>query len=200
MGKIGKRNTRLVAVEVASKEAMIGVVAEIVRLRLRMAEVTAQMEQDVAEVQARYAPEIEELGRAVAANEVGVHAWALRNPKEFQVRRSIDLPSAEVGFRTSPPKVEKIRSKQTWEQIALVMTEYEYEADEAPERFSGADYIRQPAPEIDKEKLIADRAKIPPQALEQIGVRIVQEDVFSIRPKSDLIGAGPSVAAGREAA
>lgn len=198
---MAKRNQKLVAVEVCSKEAMVGVVADVVSAKLRLAELKAQMEQDVVEIQRRYAPEMEELGRAVAAGEAGVYAWALRNPAEFEARRSIELPSAEVGFRTSPPKVEKIRGKQTWEQIALLMTGFEYESDEAPERFNGADYIRQPAPEVDKEKLIADRHAIPPQALEQIGIRIVQEDVFSIRPKSEILEAGPAIAAEkREAA
>lgn len=196
---MARKNQKLVAVEVVSKEAMIGIVADIVRNKLRVAELDAQMQQDVVSIQERYAPEMEELGRSIAAAEAGVHAWALRHPEEFEARRSIDLPSAEVGFRVSPPAVEKIRSKDTWEKIAVLLTGYEYEVPESGEQFRGVDYVRQPAPQVDKEKLIADRNRIPLHALEQIGIRIVQDDVFSIRPKSDIIDAGPAVATRREA-
>ncbi len=178
-----------------SREAMMAAVADVVGAKLRAAELRAQMEQEVNDLHRRYQEDIEALGREIAAKEQGVYVWAQRNPGEFPPeRRTIDLPTATVGWRLSPHAVDKLKPKDKWADIAYRLAEI------AEEGFGGENYIRYAEPSVDKEALIADRETIPAGALRLAGIAITQEDVFSIRPKSDIAEAGPAVAAKREAA
>jgi hypothetical protein len=46
----------------------------------------------------------------------------------------------------------------------------------------GRRYLRQPALEVNKEALLADRAELSPAELRQAGLKIVQEERFFIAP------------------
>jgi phage host-nuclease inhibitor protein Gam len=183
------KKTKIEAANIHSREGMMSAVADVVGAKLRVAELTAQMEQEVNDVQRRYQEGIEALGREIAAKEQGVYVWAQRNPGEFPPeRRTIDLPTATVGWRLSPPSVEKVRAKDKWEDIAYRLVEV------VEDGFIGENYVRYAEPSVDKKQILADANIIPTAALKLAGLAIEQEDVFSIRPKSELAEAGPAEA------
>lgn len=168
---------------IVSREGVQAAVSDIVRAKLRAAELTVQMEKEVAEIQKRYLARLDEINREIATKEAGVFVWAERNRSEFGNRKSIDLTMAIIGYRTSPPAVEQIRSKEKVGDIAARLPSV---IDEES-GFIGENYVRYASPTIDKEKLLADREKIPASVLALAGLRIVQYEQFYITPKSEVI-------------
>ena len=59
-------------VVIASREGMAAAVNEIVSTRLRHAELSAQMEQEIAGVQKRYLERLAEMERTIESKEAGV--------------------------------------------------------------------------------------------------------------------------------
>lgn len=176
------KKTKIKPVLIHSREGFQGVVSEIVAAKLSAAALQVEMEQEIAQIQKRYQGDMDEISREIQAKEAGVHVWAVQNPKEFGERRSIELTQAIVGFRTCPPAVEKIRSRDTWGDIAQRL------ASVNDGEFIGENYLRYKDPEVDKTSLIADRESIPERALKTIGIRIEQDEVFFIEPKSEVAG------------
>ena len=77
----------------------------------------------------------------------------------------------------TPPRVEKISGKDTFGKIGLRLESLEW----------GAAYVRYPDPEVNKEKLLADRARLNAEQLQEAGLKIEQDENFFIRPKSDVV-------------
>ncbi len=82
---------------------------------------------------------------------------------------------ATVGFRTEPPSVEK-KGKDTWGAIAKRLAALDW----------GQPYVNDPAPEVDKKALLADRAKLTEEQLDQAGIRFEADEIFYISPKSEV--------------
>lgn len=168
---------------ILSREGLQAVTSELVKAKLRAAEIKVEMEKKIADIQSGYQAQLDEVNREIATKEAGIYVWAQKNRPEFGNRKSIDLAMAIIGYRTSPPSVEQIRSKEKVGDIAARLPSV---VDQAS-GFDGAKYVRDGAPTIDKEKLLSDREKIPAEVLALAGLRIVQEEQFYITPKSEVI-------------
>jgi len=160
---------------------MQAVVSEIVRTRLELAATLVTIEEGKAAVEAGFAAEVDELQRAIAQLEGGLQVWAAGHPEEFGDKKSIDLPSATFGFRQGPPKVEKVRAKETWDDIVARMVSI------VTPDFIGEDYVRYGAPSLDKDQLLKDRDTIAPEVLKAAGIRFDQDEFFYFTPKSEVL-------------
>jgi phage host-nuclease inhibitor protein Gam len=183
------KKTKIPSIVIASREAMAATVNDIVTARLRHAELTAQMEQEIAAVQKRYQDRLADLGREIQSKEAGVQLYCEQHRAiEFTEKKSIDLTLATVGFRETPYRVEKIRSKDTWEEIAVRMASISTtDAGGAPV-FSGENYVTYPEPTLAKALLLQDRPQIPEDILKAAGIRFAYDELFYIAPKSQLAG------------
>lgn len=171
------KKPKIIPTIVTSREAMEAIVADIVALKLDYVQRTALMEKEIAEVQKRHQEGILSVAQQLQIKEAGVYTYCQEHRKElFPEKKSIDLLLATIGFRTNPPSVEKITRKDTWEDIARRLETTSW----------GKDYVTEPAPEISKVKLIADRDKLNAEKLRVIGVRIDQDEEFFIKPKSEV--------------
>jgi phage host-nuclease inhibitor protein Gam len=181
---------------ITSREAMQSVVADLVSAKLQHAAVTVEMEKEVAAVQARYAFKLDELGRTIQTQEAGLAVWAEKNRAEFFTeRKSLELPQATLGFRTSPPSVQKI-GKATWADVAqklAAVVVHEPGVEEAV--FVGENYVRYADPAVDKDGILRDRSVIPAEALKQAGIVIEQDETFYITPKSEVLEPSSQAAA-----
>lgn len=168
---------------IQSREAMTAVVNAYAADKRAHAAETLAMEEEIAKVQARYQKRLDELGRAMQTAEAGLQVWAAQNRHTaFPVDvKSIDLQSATIGFRQTPHRVEKIRSKDTWPMIALRMAAYRESG------FDGSDFVVYPDPELSKKKLLAERKEIPESALKAVQIRFEQDELFFIDVKSDVV-------------
>lgn len=190
-------------VHITSKEAMFGAVNDVVRAKLDHAALTVEMEQQIAGIQERFQKRLEPLQREIATKEAGIHVFATQQretlfPKGF---KSIDLQLAVIGFRETPYRVDKVRSKDTWDEIALRMAGYqetaatEEDGVDAVVTFKGEDFVRYGEPELDKKGLLTHRAEIPASALKAVGIRFDYDELFYIEPKSEVVDGSKEVAA-----
>lgn len=171
---------------------MLAIVSELVSHKLAFAQIQLQIEQEKAQIEARHQPRLDELSRIIQMQEGGLQVWAERNPQEFDGKKSIDLPQAHFGFRTTPHRVEKAKGVRTWDDVVARLISTLITEDDTPDSpfiFEGENYVRYPAPAVDKQKLLADRENIPPAALKAAGIRFEQDELFYFEPKSEVIEA-----------
>jgi phage host-nuclease inhibitor protein Gam len=160
---------------ITSRAALDAVVADVVKLKLEYTEATACMEQEIAEVQKRHQDRLLNLGRQLESREAGVFVYCQRNRAAlFLEKKSLDLLLATVGFELTPPRVEKVSGKDTFSKAAARLEGLDW----------GLTYVRYPDPEVNKDAILADRAKLKPEQLREAGLRIEQDEIFFIRPKS----------------
>ena len=163
---------------ISSRAALETVVADVVKLKMEHSQATAAMEQEIAEVQKRHQENLLGIGRQIEAREAGVFVYCRKNRFVlFPEKKSLDLLFATIGFELTPPRVDKISGRDTFGKIGLRLEDLDW----------GAAYVRYPDPEVNKEKILADRAKLKPEQLEKAGLMIEQDENFFIRPKSDAL-------------
>ena len=194
-----KKKQKLEPVIIVSREGMQAVVTDLVANKLRFAKLKIKMETEKASVEKEYQTEFDELARLIQAAEGGLHVWSIKHKEdEFGKKKSIDLPSATFGFRTSPPKVEK--TSGTWEEIvarlaAVVVTGIDPTTGAEIVVFRGEDYIRYGVASVDKDSILRDREIIPAEALQAAGIVIAQDELFYFDPKSEVLEASTQEAA-----
>ncbi len=162
---------------VASRESLEATVADIVRLKLEHARRQAAMEHEIASIQKKHQEGLLALDHELQAKEAGVYVFCQANRRSlFPDKKSMDLLMATVGYELNPPSVEKLSKRDTWSEIATRLAALEW----------GQPYIIEPAPEISKARLLADRDKLAAHQLHQVGLAFHQEEQFFIRPKSEV--------------
>lgn len=162
---------------ITSREGLQAVVADVVALKLAHTQATAAMEAEIAEVQKFHQEHLLSLSRRLESKEAGVFVYCQKQRAElFPDKKSLDLLLATVGFELTPPRVEKCSGKDTYGKIGLRLEGLDW----------GEAYVRYPEPEVNKELILADRAKLTPKQLQEAGLKIEQDENFFIRPKSDV--------------
>jgi phage host-nuclease inhibitor protein Gam len=171
---------------ISSRAALETVVADVVKLKIEHTQATAAMEQEIADVQKRHQENLLGISRQIEAREAGVFVYCQKNRAAlFPQKKSVDLLLATVGFELTPPRVEKLSGKDTFGKIGLRLENLDW----------GAAYVRYPDPEVNKEKILADRAQLKPGQLKEAGLKIEQDENFFIRPRSEAIEQSVKVAA-----
>jgi len=127
-------------------------------------------ERDAADI-ARYQAEME-------AEADALRAWALANPDEFARRKSLDLTSAVIGFRTDPPKVSLLSRAWTWEKVTALL------AAQAPE------FVRTKQ-EVNKEAIL-DAYASNHTDLSAYGIKVTQSEQFFVEAKLSDAPAEPN--------
>lgn len=105
---------------------------------------------------------------------------------EFVEKKSMDLTLATVGFRETPYRVEKTRSKDTWEEIAVRMAAISKTDAKGVTVFAGENYVTYSEPSLAKAVLLQDRTRIPEDVLKAAGIRFAYDEIFYITPKSEV--------------
>lgn len=100
-----------------------------------------------------------------------LEAFGLHNRDElFSHKRSLELNHGVIGFRTGTPKVSKPRSI-TWGKVIEILHK------------SNSAFLRTKH-EVDKDKILANRNDEQlMQELEDLGIKVVQEETFFITLK-----------------
>jgi phage host-nuclease inhibitor protein Gam len=157
---------------ITSRHELDAVVENIVQLQLNRSEVEREQEQEIALIRQKFRAPLAEIERYLTLETAWVETWARQHPDTFRERQSLALTHAVIGFRVSPHRVDRASRKWTWGAISAKLGELAW----------GRRYLRQPALEVNKEALLADRADLSPAELRQAGLKIVQEERFFIAP------------------
>lgn len=160
------------ATSIQTRQQLDVVVENIVQLQLDRAELERALEREIAAIRQKFRPPLAELERYLSVETSWAENWARENPGVFDEGRSLSCTHATIGFRVTPPRIEKASRKWTWSAIALKLADLGW----------GKRYLLVPAPEVNKEALLADRVDLSPAELRQAGLRIAQEERFFIAP------------------
>jgi phage host-nuclease inhibitor protein Gam len=174
-----------------TRQELDAVVENIVQLQLDRSELEREQEQEIAAIRQKFRPPLAELDRYLLTETTWVEAWARAHEEAFAgEKRSLACTHATIGFRVSPPRVDRASRKWTWSEISAKLAEFAW----------GRRYLRQPAPEVNKEALLADRAELLPAELKKAGLKIVQEERFFITPHGPAGGVNAEEPEWKEAA
>jgi phage host-nuclease inhibitor protein Gam len=160
------------APRIQNREELDAVVENIVQLQLERDELEIAREQEITAIRRKYGAPLAELERYLRLEMSWVTIWATEHPGEFSDRRTLECAHATIGFCATPPRVARASRKWTWSGIAARLGETTW----------GRHYLRQTAPEVDKEALLADRLELDADELRQAGLKIVQDERFYITP------------------
>jgi phage host-nuclease inhibitor protein Gam len=171
------------APSIQNRQELDAVVENIVQLQLARAGLERDQEQEIAAIRQKFRAPLAELDRYLLLENTWAENWARAHGDAFTGdKRSLACTHATIGFRVSPPRVDRASRKWTWTEVATKLADLAW----------GRRYLRQPAPEVNKEALLADRAELDAAELRKVGVKIVQEERFFIAPH------GPSSLASAE--
>lgn len=157
---------------IQSRQELEAVVENITQLQLEREELERRQELEIIAIRQKYRVPLAEVERYLLLETSWAETWAGNNPHFFSENRTLACTHAQVGFRTGPPRVDRLSRKWTWSEIADKLAGIAW----------GRAYLRQPAPEVNKEAVLAAREKLTAEELRQVGLKIIQNKRFYITP------------------
>jgi phage host-nuclease inhibitor protein Gam len=160
------------APSIRTRPQLDAVLENIVQLQRERDDLYRAQENEIAAVRQRYRAPLAEIEHYLDLETTWAEAWARENPGALSGDRSLACAHATIGFRAEPPRIERASRRWTWSRIALTLGQLAW----------GSRYLRVPAPEVDKEALLADLATLSPTDLREAGLKITQGETFFITP------------------
>ena len=157
---------------IQTRQHLDAVLENIAHLQRERDELYLAQEKEIAAVRQKYRAPLAEMENYLDLETSWAESWAHAHPGAFAADRSLACAHATIGFRTTPPQIERASRRWTWSRIALTLAGLAW----------GKRYLRIPAPEVDKEALLADLADLSPVELRNAGLKIVQGERFFITP------------------
>lgn len=163
---------------ISTRTELENLIGDVVCLSLRLDARRSEMEREITEIRNRHTADIDTIERELIHKRAAIHLWAEDNRTIFRGKKSLDCHHGTIGFRSGPPKLEKIKPTTTWDDIAQKLRTLHW----------GSDYLRtpNPQPEVNKEAILADRHKLDRTKLHKAGLRIVQDERFYIAPRTRI--------------
>jgi phage host-nuclease inhibitor protein Gam len=155
-----------------TREDLERCLGEYSRLTIERDALAAEMDERIRQVRASYEERLSDLVADTETEFEMAADWAARNPEAFGARKSLDLTHGTLGYRTGMPQL-KTRKGVTWSSVLMLLT-----------TLRRTDWIRTKC-EPDREKLLADRERLGPEWLAEIGVEVRQDETFFVEPKRD---------------
>jgi phage host-nuclease inhibitor protein Gam len=131
---------------------------------------------EVLEVNRRHEGNLSAYATAKQAKTEVLRAWLETHPEELpKGRKSLDMVSGVIGFRTGTPKLSLVSRAFTWEKVLGLVRRF---------GILGPTWIRTKE-EVNKEVLLGDYANrsVNDAELKGLGLKVVQEESFFIEPK-----------------
>ena len=159
---------------IENHQQLDAVVENIVQLQLNRAEIESEQEREILATRQKFRGPLAEVDRYLLLETSWVQTWAEAHPEAFEEKRTLACTHAVLGYRTGPPRVDRLSRKWSWSDIASKLGEMAW----------GRRYLRHPAPEVNKAALLSDRHDLSVAELKKVGLKIVQTDRFYIQPLS----------------
>jgi len=175
---------------IQTRQHLDAVLENIAHLQRERDELYLAREKEIAAVRQRYRAPLAETENYLVVETSWAESWALAHPDALGADRSLACTHATIGFRATPPRIERASRRWTWTRIALTLAGLAW----------GGRYLRVPAPEVDKEAILADLADLSPIELRNAGIKVVQGERFFIAPHQQAEITSASEPAWQEAA
>ena len=175
--KSTRTKTKAPALVITTRAELESAVGQLAHSTTEKQRLTAEMEQEITMVRARYETLLGTLTADLEAITEAAAEWAARNPDEFGKRKSLGLTHGTIGWRIGQPTL-KTQPGWTWDRVL--------------EKLTGAEewmrFIRIKS-EVAKDLLLGERETLGPDTLKTLGVRVEQAEPFFIEPKFGTVAA-----------
>lgn len=115
--------------KITSPESLDATVANVVRLKINLTELTAAQDAETAAVVKRHQPGITRLNEQIAEVEGAVHEYcAAHRAVLFDAKKSRDTTLAVFGFEITPPRVETANKKIKWKDVVARLSRLVWES------------------------------------------------------------------------
>jgi phage host-nuclease inhibitor protein Gam len=166
---MSKSRTKITATPIKTREEMERLVGEITELQVRRQKYTAEMNGRITQIRAEYEAANATIDQELEARLALARDWAEVNIADFGKAKSLVLTHGVVGWRTGQPTLKTLKGF-TWDKVL--------ERLRTIVNFSAV-YVRRKE-EVNRAKLIEDREILGAEALQMIGVQVVQEETFFV--------------------
>jgi phage host-nuclease inhibitor protein Gam len=157
---------------IQTRPQLEALVENIVELKAQRSELLDAQDAELAGIREKYRLPLAEIERYLTLEMAWAEAWARNHPAALGTTREIECAKATIGFRLTPPRVERASRKWTWHAIALKLAEVGW----------GQRYLRVPAAEVNKEAILAERGAVSPEELRLAGLKIIEGERFFVAP------------------
>jgi phage host-nuclease inhibitor protein Gam len=154
---------------IQTRQQLETVLENIAALRREHTDLQLAQENELAAVRHKYRSQLAELETFLDLETSWVETWAHAHPEAFATAgRAIVSEHATIGFRAAPPRLERASRRWNWSRIAHTLAAVPW----------GRRYLRLPAPEVDRDLLLADLPRLSLADLRATGIRVQQGDQF----------------------
>lgn len=162
--------------KITSAESLDAAVARVVSLKNQYTAARAAADAEVIAIEKRHQLTLTTLADKISDAEADAREYCDANrPELFDEKKSRETALAVFGFELTPHRVETSSRKITAKDVITRLLRLAW----------GKAYVRQPAPALDKNALLADREKLTPEQCTAAGIQFVQDEQFFIRPKPE---------------
>jgi phage host-nuclease inhibitor protein Gam len=162
---------------IQTRQQLDALLENIAHLQRERDDLYRAQENEITAIRQRYRAPLAEMDNYLDLETSWAESWALAHPDAFAADRSLACAHATIGFHATPPRIERASRRWTWSRIALTLADLAW----------GKRYLRVPAPEVDKEALLADLADLSPVELRNAGICIVQGERFFISTRGESV-------------
>jgi phage host-nuclease inhibitor protein Gam len=133
---------------------------------------------EVLAINSKYEVDLAECGEVLKDRTDALRAWAESNPDAFtKGRKSIEMLSGSLGFRTGTPKLAVLSRAFNWDKVL----------DLVKSAAGWKGFVRS-KDELDKEGVLAAAAAAPDKTayaneLKRVGLQVKQDETFFVEPK-----------------
>lgn len=172
---MAKRETKKV-ISTATLPDAEAAMATVARVNSKLKSIEAKKELAKLKIDEQYQDEVNKLTAEKKEPLEILFAFAKEDVKNWKLK-SYDLAGGTIGFRTNPPKLDKLKGF-TWDAVTVLVKEHY------------PDYIRTKE-EVDKDAIIAlrDDEEIMPGITKKCKVMVVQDETFFVTTKEEELAA-----------
>lgn len=152
---------------VATREEAEALVRFITKAKATERRLKAELDGKVADLKKTYEGNLSEIAEQISPCVESLRAWAESNPTEFNGKKSLEMLSGTIGWRTSPPALKTAKGF-TWAAVLGRLKDLGH-----------WEFVRTKE-EVNKEAILAARDA---QNLKAMYLRIEQAEEFFVDPK-----------------
>ena len=157
---------------ITTREEAETVMNDLANIAVNQRKLVNRRDAEVLAINSKYESGLAECALALAEKSETLRAWAEATPDCFpKGRKSLELVSGTIGFRTGTPKLALLSRAWNWDKVLTAVQTY------LPA------FIRS-TPAIDKEALLGQRDEPTLQmGLKMCGMKVNQDESFFVEPK-----------------
>ena len=139
-------------------------------------ELEAKMDQKINQIREKFQPELNTLDEKMELAFDKLQHFATSNRDKFAKKKSLDMATGTIGFRTGTPKLKTLKGF-TWASVTKLLEEFL------------KDYTKKTVVP-DKEALLKNRDNEEVSKLfPKVGIEVVQDETFFVEPKREEVEA-----------